>query len=148
MIEKELIRGENGQGTVETLFVVFVLMLLLFGSIELSRGIFLKHALDVATEKAARVLSINPSDYDYAEELIRTEVNGSVLGSGYGDQVVVRLLDAMSQAEISSADLSTANFGYRFVVRAEVPWQPSIPFLSNPSRVLSAMHFGIVERFP
>lgn len=148
MVIGRFLREERGQGTVETLFVVLVLMLLLFGAIELAQGVFVKHALDVATEKAARVLSINPADYSYAEGLIRSEVNGSVLGNGYGDRAVIRLRDAGTWTEISPADLDAAGFGYRFAVEAEVSWQPAIPFLSNPARVLRAMHFGIVERFP
>lgn len=145
-MRQRFLREERGQGTAEVLFVILVLTLLLFGAVELARGVFLKHALDVATEKAARVLSINPADYAFAESLIRAEVSGSV--GGYGDRVTVRLRDAATGAEISPADLDAAGFGFRFVVEAEVPWQPSIPFLSNPARVLSAMHFGIVERFP
>ncbi|WP_347245499.1 TadE/TadG family type IV pilus assembly protein [Thermogutta sp.] len=139
---------ERGQGTAELLFVLLVLVLLLFGMVEIARGVSIRHALDVSTEKAARVLSINPADYDYATSLIRTEVNGSILGGGYGDRVVIQLRDAVSGAEISPADLATLGFGYRFVVEATVPWQPNIPFLSNPARTLSAMHFGIVESFP
>lgn len=139
---------ERGQGTVEVLLVLLILLPVLFGAFSLAQGITIKHALDVATEKAARVLSINPADYEYAVSLIRTEVNQGLLGTGHGEQVVVRLYDAVTGVEISPADLDAAGFGYRFAVEAEVSWQPAIPFLSNPARVLRAMHFGIVERFP
>lgn len=139
---------ERGQGTVEVLLVLLILLPVLFGAFSLAQGITIKHALDVATEKAARVLSINPADYEYAVSLIRTEVNQGLLGTGHGEQVVVRLYDAVTGVEISPADLDAAGFGYRFAVEAEVSWQPAIPFLSSPARVLRAMHFGIVERFP
>ena len=141
-------REEGGQGTVEILLVLLVLLPILFGAFSLAQGIILKHNLDVSVEKAARVLSVNPSDYNYAEYLIRSEVDGGLLGAGYGQQVVIRLYDAVTHAEISSADLAGAGFGYRFVVRAEVPWRADIPFLSSGPQTISVLHFGMVERFP
>jgi len=142
------VREEGGQGTVEILLVLLVLLPILFGAFSLAQGIILKHNLDVSVEKAARVLSVNPSDYNYAEYLIRSEVDGGLLGAGYGQRVVIRLYDAVTHAEISSADLAGAGFGYRFVVRAEVPWRADIPFLSSGPQTISVLHFGMVERFP
>lgn len=140
--------SERGQGTVEVLLVLLVLLPLLIGAFSLGQGIVLKHALDVATEKAARVLSINPSDYDYAETIVRSEVESSLLGAGYGQRVTIHLYDALTQTEISPADLDAAGFGYRFAVRADLTWRADIPFLTSEPQVISALHFGIVERFP
>jgi hypothetical protein len=137
---------ERGQGTAEVLFVVMIVALLLFSAFGLGQGVMLKHALDVGTEKAARVLSINPADFAYAESLIRSEVDGNLLGGGYGSQVVMRLYDAVLDTEISPADLAAAPFGYRFRVQAELPWQANVPFLDLQGRVLEATHQGIVER--
>jgi len=143
-----MFREERGQGTVEILLVLLVLLPILFGAFSLAQGIILKHNLDVSVEKAARVLSVNPSDYAYAESLIRSEVDGGLLGGGYGQRVVVRLYDAVTRAEISPADLAGAGFGYRFVVQAETPWRADIPFLSSGPQTISVLHFGMVERFP
>jgi Flp pilus assembly protein TadG len=148
MSDKRLARSEEGQGTVELLLVVLILTLLFFGAVELGRGVLLKHALDVGTEKAARMLSIVPADFATAEGIIRTEVNANLLGGGYGDQVTVRLYDAGTLTTIAPADLAAAPFGYRFLVGAELPWQALVPFVSLGGRTLTAAHQGIVERIP
>ena len=139
---------ERGQASVEMLFFVLILALLFFGAVELGRGVLLKHALDVGTEKAARVLSINPTDYGTAEAVICMEVDANLLGGGYGSQVMIRLYDAGTLTTISSPDLAAAPFGYRFLVGAELPWQAFVPFMSLGGRTLTAAHQGIVERFP
>lgn len=141
-------RDERGQGSIEMLFVILIATMLLFAGFELGRGILLKHALDVGTEKAARVLSINPADYTGAEQIIRTEVDANMLGGGYGDQVTIRLYDAVGMSEISAAQLAAAPFGYRFLVAAELPWQGSVPFVDFSARTLIAAHQGVVERVP
>lgn len=128
------------------LFVILIVSLLLFAGFELGRGVLLKHALDVGTEKAARVLSIDPADYGTAEQIIRTEVDANMLGGGYGAQVTIRLYDAVTLSEISAAQLASAPFGYRFLVGAELPWQGQAPFVNFSARTLTAAHQGIVER--
>jgi Flp pilus assembly protein TadG len=143
-----VLRRKIGQGAIEILLVVLILALVFFGAVELGRGVGLKHQLDVGTEKAARQLSINPSDYATPEGTIRAEVDGNFLGSGYGSQVVVSLCDAQTLAFIAPADLAAAPFGYRFLVIARLDWQPLVPFVSLDSRTLTAVHQGIVERFP
>ena len=141
-------KDERGQGSVEILFVILIMALLLFAGFELGRGILLKHALDMGTEKAARILSINPADYTTAERAIRTEVDANLLGGGYGAQVVVRLYDAATLVEITPAELAAAPFGYRFLVGAELDWQADVPFMSLSARTLTAAHQGVVERIP
>ena len=143
-----MISDERGQGSVEILFLILILALLFFGGIELSQGVLLKHALDVGTEKAARLLSVNPADYGVAEDLIRDEVDGNLLGRGYGDRVTVGLYDADTMASIAPSDLAAAGFSYRFVVRTEVPWEVSVPFLPLGTKMMTVEHQGLVERFP
>lgn len=142
------LRRKIGQGAIEILLVVLILALLFFGAVELGRGVLLKHALDVGSEKAARMLSINPADFSAAEWAIRTEVDANLLGAGYGAQVVVRLYDAGTLVAITPADLAAAPFGYRFLVGVELAYQADVPFSVLSGRTLTAAHQGIVERFP
>ena len=136
----------RGQGTLEALFVLMVLILLVFGGLEVAQGVILKHALDVGTEKAARVLAINPSDYATAESIIRDEVTGNLLGHGYGSQVTVRLYDASTVTEITAADLAAQGFGYRFMVGTELVWTPDIPLMNAGDATIVSMHHGVVDR--
>jgi len=139
---------ERGQGSVEILFIVLILAVLFFGAIELAQAVFLKHALDVSTEKAARILSIDPADYATAENVVRTEVDGNLLGGEYGSRVRLYLLDAGSMAPITPGDLASEAFGYRFWVGAELEWSGSTSSLPAGTLVLSSIHHGIVERYP
>lgn len=137
---------ERGQATVELLLILFVFVVLVFGAFGLGQGIALKHALDAATEKAARLLSIDPADFGAADALIRAEVNASVLGGGYGPLVNVGLYDAGTLTPISSDELAKAPFSYRFVVQAGVPFAADVPFLNLAERTITVSHYGIVDR--
>ncbi len=137
---------ERGQATVELLLVLFILVVLIFGAFGLGQGVALKHSLDVATEKAARLLSIDPADFGSADALIRAEVNTSVLGGGYGPQVTIGLYDADTLAPLTPDEVAAAPFSYRFMVQASVPFVAAVPFLNLAGRTLSAAHYGIVDR--
>jgi len=144
--EKHGLIKEGGQATVELLLILFVFVVLLFGAFELGKGIALKHALDVATEKATRLLSIDPTDYGSADALIRAEVNGSLLGGGYGSLVTIGLYDADTQGPITPDDVAAAPFSYRFLVQASVPFAADVPFLDLTGRTITAAHYGIIDR--
>lgn len=137
---------ERGQATVELLLILFVFVALIFGAFELGKGIALKHALDIATEKAARLLSIDPTDFGAADALIRAEVNGSLLGGSYGGLVTIGLYDADTQGSIAPNDVAAAPFSYRFIVQASVPFAADVPFLNLTGRTITAAHYGIVDR--
>ena len=137
---------ERGQATVELLLILFVFVVLIFGAFGLGQGIALRHALDVATEKAARLLSINPGDFGTADALVRREVDASVLGGGYGSAVSLGLFDADTNAPISDLDLAKAAFGYRFGVQASVPFLADVPFVNLTPRTITAAHYGLVDR--
>ncbi len=139
-------RKQRGQATVELLLVLFIVALLIFGAFSLGQGITLKHALDVAAEKAARLLSIDPSDYSSAEALIRSEVDANLLGGHYGQSVSIGLYDADTEAAITAGDLDAAAFSYRFIVQVSVPFEASVPLLNLTGRTISAAHYGIVDR--
>ena len=109
---------EHGQASVELVLVLTLLLIVVFGAFSLGQGVAVKHALDVATEKAARLLSIAPDDFAIADQIIRREVEASVLGGGYGSQVGISLADADTGAPITDFDLAKAGFGYRFIVQA------------------------------
>ena len=144
--EKQCSLKERGQATVELLLILFVFVVLIFGTFELGKGIALKHALDVATEKAARLLSIDPTDFGSADALIRAEVNGSLLGGDYGSLVTIGLYDAGTQGPITPDDVAAAPFSYRFLVQASVPFAADVPFLDLTGRTITAAHYGIVDR--
>ncbi len=140
-------RERGGQGSVETLFVVAIIALLFFGAVELGRGVLLKHSLDVGTAKAARMLSIRPTDYALAVAVARAEVDGNLVGGGRGDDVSMSLYDAATVTTITTGQLAAAGYGYRFLVASEIAFLADVPFLSLSGRTITAVHQGIVEAY-
>jgi hypothetical protein len=140
-------RDSRGQGSVELLLALLMLLPILFGAFEIGRGISLKHSMDIGVARAVRYLSILPSDWTTAEEMIREEVNRNVLGGSYGDQLSITILDEAG-SEISPSELANLPFGSRFGIRAEVEYQASVPLVSLPLATIRVEHYSQIERFP
>ena len=144
---RKMLSDRRGIGAVELLFVVLLLSLLLFGAVEIGRVISLKHSLDVGVARAARGLSISPDRWDWAQTVVKDEVDDNMLGSGYGDQVSFTLKDG-NKAAISAAHLNAMSFGQEFYLYAEAPFELSIPFMSTEDLTVSSQHGGHIERYP
>ena len=135
----------KGQATVEALLVVMILGLLIFGGIELSRGVAIRQALDSGTGAAARAISLDPTQWNFATNVVQQSLNQNVMGAG--PTVSVQVLDATG-APRSSAWLSGSPFGTAFILEASAPFQVDIPFLTNGLVIVRVRHWGIVERYP
>ncbi len=140
-------KHERGNAIVEMVLVLPILMMLLLGAFELARGIAAHHALDSGVATAARGLSIDPTQYDWAETAIRNSVGGNVLCAGLGGAVTVRLTDAHGAA-LSADALSALAFGTPFWVEADIPFTAAVPFLALPGRTIAAAHTEVIERWP
>jgi hypothetical protein len=136
---------QKGQAAVEALLVLMILVLVIFGGIELSRGVAIRQALDSSAGAAVRALSLDPSQWSYARDLIQDETNQNVMGANVGTSLQV--FDAAGTPR-SSAWLLGSPFGTAFILEASAPFQADIPFLSGPVMTIRVQHWGIVERFP
>lgn len=136
---------KSGQAAVEALLAVMILGLLIFGGIELSRGVAIRQAIDSGAGAAARALSLDPSQWAFATNLIQESVNQNVMGAG--PTVTVRIYDTGNTLR-SSAWLSGSPFGTAFIVEASTPFQTDIPFLPDNAATIRVRHWGIVERYP
>ena len=73
----------KGQASVEALLVLMILGLLIFGGIELSRGVAVRQALDSGSGAAVRALSLDPCAMEHLPvNLIQQSVNQNVMGAG------------------------------------------------------------------
>lgn len=143
---KSVLREDRrGQAAVEALLVVMLLAILIFGGVELARGVAIRQALDSGTGAAVRALSLDPAGWNYARDLIQAGADQNVMGEEVA--VSLRVLDAGGSAQ-SSAWLSGSPFGTGFLLEASAPFQADIPFLSEPLLTISVRHWGIVERYP
>jgi len=122
-----------------------ILGLVIFGGIELSRGVAIRQALDSSTGAAIRALSLDPSQWNYARDMIQAGSNQNVMGASVSTSLQV--LDAAGIVR-SSAWLSGSPFGTTFILVASAPFQADIPFLPEPVLTIRVQHWGIVERYP
>ena len=135
----------KGQAAVEALLVLMVLALVIFGGIELSRGVAMRAALDSSAGAAVRALSLDPSQWNYAKNLIQEGTNQNVMSTV--EATTIQVFDAAGTPR-SSAWLSGSPFGTTFILEASAPFQADIPFLSEPIMTIRVQHWGIVERYP
>lgn len=135
----------KGQAAVEALLVLMILILVIFGGIELSQGIAVRQALDSSTGAAVRALSLDPTQWSYAGNLVQQGVNQNVMGAN--GAVSLQVTDSAGNPR-SSAWLSGSPFGTSFILEASAPFQADIPFLSEPVMTIRVRHWGIVERYP
>jgi len=135
----------SGQVAVEALLVVMLFSLLIFGGIELSRGVAIRQALDSGSGAATRALSLDPAQWGFATNLVQQSVNQNVMGTQ--PLVSVQVYDSSNTLR-SSAWLSGSPFGTSFVIEAAVPFQTDIPFFPDSAVTIRVRHWGIVERYP
>lgn len=147
MSTPKLVRKDltSGQAAVEALLVVVILALLIFGGIRLSQGVAVRQALDSGTGAAARALSLDPSQWPFAMNIVQQSVDQNVMG-GSGP-ITLSVYDSAGGLR-SSAWLSGSNFGTSFILEASIPFIADVPFLSNSPITIRVRHWGIVERYP
>lgn len=138
-------RPESGQAAVELLLVLLILALVIFGGIELSRGVALRQALDSGTAAAVRALSLNPAETGFAADLVQSGVDQN--GMSTGTPTDLQIYDAAGNLR-SSAWLSGSPFGTAFILEGSAPFQADIPFLDTPLLTIRVRHWGLIERYP
>jgi hypothetical protein len=140
-------RGPKGQAVLELLLVLFILVPLLMGGIELARGVSLRHSLSSGVLVAVRSLSLEPASWSWASTAINQSVTDNVLGGGNASAPTIRVYDNNGVA-ISSAILAGLPFGTPFRLDAAVNYTPDIPLLGSTPITIRVSHWGIVERYP
>ncbi len=143
-------RNERGQATVEMLLVVLILTLVSLGAMEIARGYAVKQAMDVGVAKAVRGLSIDPSQWAWADNTVRNEVGGNVLGGGYGASLTLEIRDRWGNAITPDQlnDPARMPYGSVFWIRASVPFLARAPFLNLTTRQIEIWHSGVIQRWP
>jgi Flp pilus assembly protein TadG len=137
--------GAKGQAAVEALLVLMILVLVIFGGIELSRGVAVRQALDSGAGIAVRALSLDPAQWSFADNVVQQGVSQNVMGANVA--TTLQVYDASGNLR-SSAWLSGSPFGTSFILEASAPFQADIPFLAEPVMTIRVRHWGIVERYP
>ena len=144
-LKSGLSKDHKGQAAVEALLVLMILALVIFGGIELSRGVAVRQALDSGAGAAVRALSLDPAHWSFAGNVVQQGVNQNVMGENVA--TTLQIYDASGNLR-SSAWLSGSPFGTSFILEASAPFQADIPFLAEPVMTIRVRHWGIVERYP
>jgi Flp pilus assembly protein TadG len=140
-------RIQPGQASLEILIVLMFLIPLIFGAIELSRGVAVKSSLDSGVGLAVRALSVDPSNWSWAGTVVDTTVAQNVFGTAGLGTVHFEAYDS-SGTFLSQAQFAALTYGAGFYIEAWVVYTPEIPLLSltTASITIRARHYGIVER--
>jgi Flp pilus assembly protein TadG len=133
---RRALRDQTGAVAIETLFFLLIFLVSFFGAVELGQGIAVKQSLDLGVYRAARYLSLAPEDWDTATAIVREEVGRSVLGGN-------------PQAVTVTIEMPDTSFSTPFSVRAEYPFQATVPLVPGLSgRTLVSEHGMRIERYP
>jgi Flp pilus assembly protein TadG len=128
---------ERGSASTELMLLLPVLLLLLFGALEMARAASLRMALGDGAWRAARYLSVvAPADDAGAVQIVRDAVAAGALGGDPSSVVVV------------VTDDGGRSFGHVVTVRAEAEFCPAVPFLTPGCVTLRAAHSLMVEAWP
>jgi Flp pilus assembly protein TadG len=122
-----------------------ILGLVIFGGIELSQGVALRQALDSGAGAAVRAVSLDPTQWSLATNMIQQSVDQNLMGAN--PAVTTQVYDAAGNPR-SSAWLAGSPFGTAFILEASAPFQADIPFLPASALTIRVRHWGIVERYP
>ena len=141
------IKLEQGQSVLELMLALLVLIPLLIGGIELSRGVGIRQALDSGTHIASRALSLEPGEWSWATDTIQSSLDTNILGGGSVSSPTVRIYNT-SGTQITPTALNGLPFGSQFRLEAEVTYTPDIPLVGGQTISIRVSHWSIVERYP
>jgi hypothetical protein len=138
---------QPGQASLEVLIVLIILIPLIFGAIELSRGVAVKSSLDSGVGLAVRALSVDPGNWGWSSTLVSKTVAQNVFGSAGLTDFTFRAYDSADNP-LSSVQFAALTYGAGFYIEASVRYTPQIPLISlTPSFItIRARHYGIIER--
>jgi hypothetical protein len=139
-------RFQRGQAMLEILIVFIFLIPLIFGGIELSRGVAVRAALDSGVGVAARALAVDPTQWSWAGIVVTQTVEQNVFGmAGIGEPH----LEAYDSAGVQiDGDISLLSYGAPFYLVGWATYTPEIPLisLSPVSMTIRVRHYGVIER--
>jgi hypothetical protein len=137
-------RFRRGQAMLEILIVLIFLIPLIFGGIELSRGVAVRAALDSGVGVAARALAIDPTQWAWAATAVDQTVQQNVLGTAGLGTVHLEAYDG-SGTQIDSG-ISALSYGAPFYLVGWVEYTPEIPLLATGTLTIRVRHYGVIER--
>jgi Flp pilus assembly protein TadG len=157
------VAAERGVAVIESVFVLMILSMPLFGGLELSRAYSLKQSLDTGTYQAARDLALNPHDAQTllsdsaispanpARSLIYNEL---VRNIGAADAASFKI-EQLCDDTVAEPNCKTVSMGFQqpFRIKASVKLNlgaSTVPFVGGlvDHQLMSVAHGQAVEQYP
>ncbi len=135
---------QRGQATLEILIVLLILIPLIFGGIELSRGVAVRSALDSGVSVMVQAVSIDPNQWGWSAVVVQETVDQNVFGSAGLDPTVH--LAAVDINSIPIDDLTTQPFGTAFCIVGSIGYSPLIPLVPTSPITIKVTHCGIIQK--
>jgi Flp pilus assembly protein TadG len=107
--------GERGSSVVELALALPILVLLVFGSLDLGRAVYIRTSLANAARDAARFGSIDPQNTSCIEAAARRNISLTSLGAG----------------DVSVTRPSTIDLGQPITVSVQSVYRPLSPLIAN-----------------
>jgi len=138
-------RFQRGQAMLEILIVLLILIPLIFGGIELSRGVAVRSSLDSGVGVAVQALSIDPTQWGFAGTVVQQAVDQNVFGSAGLDPFVH--LEARDFNDLPIGDLTVLPYGAPFCIVGSVGYSAMVPLLPSLMPItIRVRHCGIIQR--
>jgi len=144
---------QRGQATLEILIVLLILIPLIFGGIELSRGVAVRAALDSGVGIMVQAISIDPSpsQWSWAATVVQQTVDQNVFGSA-GLDPFVNLEAYDSSGSLITDPLNTMQtlpYGAGFCLVGWENYAPMIPLVTLPlpgHLRIQVRHCGVIQK--
>lgn len=144
---------QRGQATLEILLVLFILIPLIFGGIELSRGVAVRAALDSGVGVMVEAISIDPSpsQWSWGAGVVQQTVDQNVFGSAGLDPFVNLEAYDSSGSLISDPvnNMQNLPYGAGFCLVGWENFAPMIPLvpLPSPGHIrIQVRHCGVIQK--
>ena len=149
MVKKALVL--KAQATVEALIAIAVMVMVIFGAVNLAQGVSIKQALDAGTVIAVREISLSPEDVEWVGVVTRVQqtLNENYLGSPV-PVVGCSIYTDMSSNPTPYGDWKAnySAFGEIYSIRCHAPYEFNVPLIGPTTYNIDVRHWGIVERYP
>jgi hypothetical protein len=143
-------RFQRGQATLEILIALLVLIPLIFGGIELSRGVAVRSALDTGLGVMVQAVSVDPSpgNWSWASGVVQHTVDQNVFGeAGLDSYVTIEAQDSSGLTITDPVDnFQNLPYGAGFCLIGSVGYTALIPLIpSLPKITIKVEHCGVIQ---
>jgi hypothetical protein len=142
---------QRGQATLEILIVLLILIPIIFGGIELSRGVAVRAALDSGVGVMVQAISIDPSpsQWSWGAGVVQQTVDQNVFGSAGLDEYVSLAAYDSSGSLITDPQSSMQDlpYGAGFCLIGSIGYSALIPLLPTlPPITIRVQHCGVIQK--